>query len=1365
MKKYTFSQNIGLINIYEEILNIIKTTPLNELNKSYEKELLINDKVILFYVILDLEISEKCVLIGLYFPIVNKYHSIELSKDLNSKEFNERRNDFIKFFNFLQNKAVVYQTNPLLQELTNLNKTQLEKFNNQVSSKYSFDQNLINSYLTLAPLDPIKLEIDQNLNKFVGPFLITFNGIEFDFFIVNIILFYNSPKSILLSQTPTSSFNNQLNLYDIVLDVEKENPSACIEMCFNKTQQIIEKPFSPFQKDSENLEKREFAFSYQINRCLIHFDLRKFLQTSYLKNLYSNKNFIYLNKLKNKQGMSFENFIPLEFSNIAKPVDYTKFPEGKFVNLYNFNDTYYTHELLFFTKKAMSHINSRFMFFNNFKSKNLTFASSLNLKDSTLGPNYINEALNGYKSVTKRDRINDQNFTKDNLIFLNEFTLAKPLYDQAFEGVNFLSPDKTNQLNLTKKRVVQICGTNINLGFGGLHSSSFLRSEDDVNLGFEVMHEFKELDINLKNEELNELNSNTSKKTKSKKEITFKSQFISETPDTFIFDLDVASFYVVLILRLFKETKSDQAFNLFKQLTDLRTKLKKEKNKLQEIYKILSLSITGQLNLNTSQVYDPLLYFSMTANGQLMILEILLDLEQKKLIQKILSVNTDGFTVEISKNNMNDFKQLISDYETKFEIKFDTFDRIKNILIFNVNNYIIQYSETNEIKSKGFQDGDFEFTKLVLSKFMNNSNKPVIDLNILWESFTDVYDSLFKETKLPPELFSYESRKKDRKIYFFSKNPQSFAGFPIAEQRRYYAESGGVYPITELNFQKDLLKVMDKSEENPIDQIISNIEFSKSSYFKYILYLLKPFLKESSDSLIDVTKFSSVNKDHFFETLINDYPIYKSAKYFNNINVPVIPKRADKVSIKGLSSPKKLDDIQEYNESLLNFKGKDVFKNALYFSAAALAIELNLSFPHVFVLDVDHPDIFFQKNASISNAVVEFINKCDKSDCLIASSAVKQQVNRFKLILKITNLNQIISYKKFQDYLNPIIIKNKLPFALETQASIVGLGSIPWEIIPFYNNILQNKPIIEFTLEDILKIFEDQTLANSNELEKLRYRLIEIRDISPMNFEIIKNNTKDAAIKTMDDFDTNLLENIRHNIQQKYEKKDIELQKWIEHLFLETNLFLNIINETFTSTPNLNLNLQENSKIEKESSDLYLKQNFENDITNIVINNAINYNNPFLLTASKFVWCKGLVRYFNIFIEKLKNEYKFNLRLKKIVYLDQNKKKEIEFQISDDISLLKMDLIDGNQEFELVEVSFSSPCIFKPSEDQRIVTLTINNTWQVLILCFHDSCKTERKYMPIVNELTREFLVRYMFEDTTPFETVDMSILDFLRNH
>ncbi len=1358
MENYVFTENKGLINIALKIIKKIHTSFDTLENLTTSKDVIVYDKVCLFYVIMDLEVSMDCVIIGFYFPIINHYHCITLDKSLDQKEFNERRLDLIDFIGYLLNPIFLYKSN-LYKDFSNLEDEDLIELRkaSQYKQMYVHEPNLLAGFLSLKKDSPLKQRLNQKLKKLIGPMLITFNGENYDFFILSSILFYNSKNK-----------KKYENFEDIERSEINEDVSLCLEKVYNKNLEIFERKSNVFVGKEE---KREYPFSLLFTKNLLHFDVFKFVQRkSFLQNLFINKNIIFFKELFQDSNLESK-ILPIERLALSKPIDYAKFEDLNFIKVYNFNDCFYTYKILGFIKQIKEHFDSRFMFFENFDFKEINFCQSLNIPDSNLGVKYISEYFEGnFISLTKQQG-NKEVISFNDLIILYNYSYSKAIFEEQFNNVNYLDLKKEDY----KDRIIKVCNIEVNLGFGGLHSKNFIKSQNESFL-------------------------------QEDEEATSKSKIFVSDENTVLFDLDVASFYVVIILKIFEKFNDNEKYLFFKGLYDLRLKLKKENNPLQLVYKIITLSVTGQFNLKQSNVFDPLTYYSMTANGQLMILDILMSLEKKNLIKELIGVNTDGFTLSVEKNKVNDLKKTIQEYAESFGIDFDTFDEINSLIIFNVNKYIFNYKNPQkQSKLKGFGEGEFEILQILLKNLLSQVNPEKIDINSVWESFNKTFDSESKESLLNPVFLSYSSYGGEKKLFYFSSEPDSFAGINLSNTRSFYTKDD-VYPIKELNPQKEIYK----NNISNIQDIIEKTKISKSSYFKLFLNLLKkvPQITES----LNFERFSQDNKKDFIATLKNDYPAFKTASYLNDkYNAFIIPKRENKRTIQGSKMDadipnNKMDDfseirkiVSEHNQKFLqgNFLGK------IFFDTAAIAIGLKSSFPNLVVLDVDHPEIFFQKDEVatkiLSRGIYSLLKNAFLQNCLIFSTPFEEQVYGFKIIfsLEFENDDRKVTFDSFRKRFNELFEKKQLPFKIENTASICGLNLTPWELEPFYKNVLENNDVFKLTIKEFYDLILDTTQIESDNLIELREILLNPQNLSPEVFdhfyEILKQKAsfKPKSLQ-IQSYEPSVLSNTKSIIQENFNEKEKILQQTLikkylpekQEAFFEDQTILQdvkqlkaILNQLSYSIKKIQKDYRETSNFnlenitKQEDLNLYLqykenfKDYFEKKIKDDIEKCVIRYEQKDNLRdffSGKFIWSEYFVNYVNNFLNFLHETHGLFFKLKKIKYFsskgNDNEKEEIEISFNH-LEHLSVDLIPKG--VDLISLDFGSFCVRKPEDkNPDIVLLRIEN-FKVLIHCLHQSCIDSQMYKRLGNEMSNSFLTLFLLKDPRPFEEKNESLLNF----
>jgi hypothetical protein len=109
----------------------------------------------------------------------------------------------------------------------------------------------------------------------------------------------------------------------------------------------------------------------------------------------------------------------------------------------------------------------------------------------------------------------------------------------------------------------------------------------------------------------------------------------------------------------------------------------------------LNGGLFGTMNDKYRPSFDPLNFFSVTINGQLILVKL-----AETIIDfcEVQSINTDGITVRIPENSMDLLKQIVAKFEEEWKIplEFDYYDMIARD---NVNNYIaIRSNDSPELK-------------------------------------------------------------------------------------------------------------------------------------------------------------------------------------------------------------------------------------------------------------------------------------------------------------------------------------------------------------------------------------------------------------------------------------------------------------------------------------------------------------------------------------------------------------------------------------------------------------------------------------------------------------------------------------------
>lgn len=161
-------------------------------------------------------------------------------------------------------------------------------------------------------------------------------------------------------------------------------------------------------------------------------------------------------------------------------------------------------------------------------------------------------------------------------------------------------------------------------------------------------------------------------------------------------NIDVASYYPALMIEYNFLSRSVADPVKYRQIRDERIRLKKDKNPMQQPYKIVLNSTYGAMKDKFNALYDPRQANNVCVGGQLLLLDLIEKLEpHAQLVQS----NTDGVIIKLYNENVDLIKSVCSEWEerTRMVLEFEIFTRIYQK---DVNNYITIH-EDNTYKSKG----------------------------------------------------------------------------------------------------------------------------------------------------------------------------------------------------------------------------------------------------------------------------------------------------------------------------------------------------------------------------------------------------------------------------------------------------------------------------------------------------------------------------------------------------------------------------------------------------------------------------------------------------------------------------------------
>lgn len=160
---------------------------------------------------------------------------------------------------------------------------------------------------------------------------------------------------------------------------------------------------------------------------------------------------------------------------------------------------------------------------------------------------------------------------------------------------------------------------------------------------------------------------------------------------------DVASLYPSLMIEYNYISRNVSDPDKYKEIRDIRLRLKAEKNPMEAPYKIVLNSTYGAMKDKNNNLYDPLMANNVCVAGQLFLLDLIEKIEGHcQLIQS----NTDGLIIKVRRvKDIDKIKEIAHEWEfrTRLTLEWDTFTKIFQK---DVNNYIAIH-EYGSYKSKG----------------------------------------------------------------------------------------------------------------------------------------------------------------------------------------------------------------------------------------------------------------------------------------------------------------------------------------------------------------------------------------------------------------------------------------------------------------------------------------------------------------------------------------------------------------------------------------------------------------------------------------------------------------------------------------
>lgn len=492
--------------------------------------------------------------------------------------------------------------------------------------------------------------------------------------------------------------------------------------------------------------------------------------------------------------------------------------------------------------------------------------------------------------------------------------------------------------------------------------------------------------------------------------ITNSHYWVTTEDDEFLYiDLDFQSYYTFILLKLARKFGFKEFANFIEKLNNDRVVYKKDNPSLSLIYKIMILSVSGNFNNQYNKLYhNPEMYYSMTANGNLLILELISYLQD--VISEVINCNTDGVMVKIRKVDQAKLNTLLDSFQKDYDFIIDTRVVYSSGCVITGNDYILREADTGNLKIKGNKK---EFNFRYLNEFIIELfDAKLTDLtSINFQSLLDIYMKKVEKDFNKNNLVPYLDRKK-------------MTG-KVANPHLYYFYSNSSAATYRLHGGNQLINQHYVERIKPSDDVESFYKYVWSSLdhavylYNIVTTLNQNFKLDIRFNLLQLFDYNQVAKDtkspfYFQNSLLEMW------HNFSNLGLKVLPRQANKVQLKNLN--KVMAPEYEFL-STLNYLNDDFFK------LATLSIINEITFPIV-ALDFDNVKFLFDRE-SIPKGLVDFITHPD--NVVIYSSPYRNYVRNFKILVKV-DTNDFSSLKALKDELKRL----NTPFDIEKDASIYG---------------------------------------------------------------------------------------------------------------------------------------------------------------------------------------------------------------------------------------------------------------------------------------------------------------------------------------
>lgn len=238
--------------------------------------------------------------------------------------------------------------------------------------------------------------------------------------------------------------------------------------------------------------------------------------------------------------------------------------------------------------------------------------------------------------------------------------------------------------------------------------------------------------------------------------------------------IDVASYYPTLGA-LFKSALAKK----IGEIKDQRLGLKSQglgKTPEANLLKLAMNGSIGKTQQSKSPVENPRYFYSITINGQMMLLMLIQEISKIPGAEVVVA-NTDGIEVYVPDKYTEQFKAVCKEWEriTTMELEYDTYEKI---IMLNVNNYLAIPEKGGKPKTKGL---------FVIEPDLGNSCDFRIVPKLLHEYFIKGIEPEIAIDRLDFNIFDYCGSQK------VNRNYEVYWGGQKVPQRlnRYYVSTEG----------------------------------------------------------------------------------------------------------------------------------------------------------------------------------------------------------------------------------------------------------------------------------------------------------------------------------------------------------------------------------------------------------------------------------------------------------------------------------------------------------------------------------------------------------------------------------------------